>query len=276
MLLRQILPWMTLPICRTWSSINPGARILMYHRINDTDEFDQLSVGPDNFAAHMCWLSENYTVLSLPEITRKIQTGSIENKLIALTFDDGYLDNLENALPVLEKYNIPATIYITTGFAAQSLTHPRYKMDRKRLHLNWTEVAKLARHPLIHIGSHTSTHPMLSELSESRARSEIIDSKAELEERIGVEIRDFCYPSGNFTQREESIVRQAGYSWAVSVKPGNNKSGTNLFALRRTEITDRDSIASLEQKLNGAFDVFHWLLDIKREMRFSKHRQSLS
>ena len=270
---RELLPVFARPFARLWYALNPGARILMYHRVSDRDDYDQLTVSPDNFEEQIRWLNENRRLLSLPDLISAIQNGSAAKNSVAITFDDGYLDNLENALPILEKYQVPATIYVTSDFAAQKISHPRYRSDSKRLHLNWQEVRSLAQHPLIRIGSHTKTHPMLSQVPLEQVTAEIRDSKADIEQMTGVEVSDFCYPSGNFTEREERIVRESGYTNAVTVKPGINNRKTGLFALRRTEITDRDSLNILEQKLDGAFDIFHWLLDVKREMNFSRQRE---
>lgn len=273
MSLRDLLPVLLKPFANVWYRINPGARILMYHRVADLPEYDQLTVTTANFEKQIAWLARNRNVKPLGDLLERIQEGTAGRNLVAVTFDDGYLDNLENALPILEKYQVPATIYVTSAFAAQSASHPRYRSDPKRLHLNWSEISKLARHPLITIGSHTVTHPMLSELGAEASALEIRDSKLAIEEHTGMDVLDFCYPSGNYTERELDLVMQAGYRSAVTVKPGINDGKANLFALRRTEVTDRDTVTVLAQKLDGAFDFFHWLLDIKRERGFSANRK---
>jgi len=191
---------------------------------------------------------------------------------IALTFDDGYLDNLTNALPVLEKHDAAATIYVTSAFAAQTQRHSRYPNEPGRLHLNWQEVKRLAKHPLIEIGSHTVSHPMLSELSDTDAKIQVEQSKKEIEDNIGQSVSSFCYPAGNFTARDKQFVKTCGYQNATSVKPGVTRDNCDRYALRRTEITYKDTIDNLQLKIDGAYDVFHHLLDIRREQRFAKQR----
>ncbi|MDO6459861.1 polysaccharide deacetylase family protein [Granulosicoccaceae sp. 1_MG-2023] len=273
MSLRDVLPSLVRPFSRLWFGLNPGARILMYHRVADLPAYDQLTVSTANFERQIAWLAANREVVSLPDLLAQISEGRPAANRVVITFDDGYLDNLENALPVLEKYQVPATIYVTSEFAAQSSSHPRYRGDSRRLHLNWTEVGRLGRHPLITIGSHTVTHPMLSELDAAGAEREISRSKADIETHTGLDVIDFCYPSGNFTERERESVKKAGYRSAVTVKPGSNNACADVFALRRTEVTDKDTPAQLAQKLDGAFDIFHWLLDLKREKTFSANRK---
>ena len=121
-------------------------------------------------------------------------------------------------------FHIPATIFITTKFCDQDMQHPRYKQSKERLHLTWEEVRALSTESLITIGSHTITHPFLSRMSDSDAQREIIGSKRIIEDKIGAEIQYFCYPSGDFTLREQKHVRQAGYKAAVSVAPGVNQT----------------------------------------------------
>lgn len=89
----------------------------MYHRINTpiTDPW-RLSVSPQNFEQHLQYLTNNYSVISTPELVRQIISGKIKNRTIALTFDDGYLDNFATAKPLLEKYSVPATFFITDSY----------------------------------------------------------------------------------------------------------------------------------------------------------------
>lgn len=97
------------------TKIFPGAIILMYHRIAEVDSDPwSLCVSPQNFAEHLESLQQYGNVLSLQELTQKLRDRKNVNRSIAITFDDGYADNLYNAKPLLEKYNIPATVFITT------------------------------------------------------------------------------------------------------------------------------------------------------------------
>lgn len=90
-------------------------RILLYHRVEYLcDDYNMLAVTPDNFEKHMCYLSKHYDVLSLEEPIEKWFEGG-ERDAVIITFDDGYYDFLYNAVPVLKKYHIPATIFISTG-----------------------------------------------------------------------------------------------------------------------------------------------------------------
>lgn len=97
------------------------ALVLMYHKINIplTDPWN-LSVSPENFEAQLKYLKKNYTVVSSEELVRQIKSDRITNKSIVLTFDDGYLDNYQTAKPLLEKYSIPATFFITDSYLEEN------------------------------------------------------------------------------------------------------------------------------------------------------------
>ena len=112
MSLRQQLPRLLAPLTRMAGRLRPGARILMYHRINDLGYYDQLTVSPDLFEMQMHWLHEHREPVALETLLHRLQTRTVTPGLVSVTFDDGYLDNLQLALPILERYSIPATIYV--------------------------------------------------------------------------------------------------------------------------------------------------------------------
>lgn len=255
----------------------PGIRVLMYHRVNRCEHFDQLCVEPSRFAQQMAVLAETCEVVSLADAIGRLQASvPIPRRgrpLVAVTFDDGYLDNLIHALPVLQRHRIPATVFVTTAFCDQRINHPRYAASEgrtaERLHLNWDEVRRLASYPGITIGSHSVSHPYLSQLSDAAAFSEMADSRSAIENQLGAPVRFFCYPSGDTTQREQDMATKCGYQAAVTVAPGLNRRDTPPQALRRTEITDRDGPYDFRLKLLGGYDPVHGLLHRRRLRRFA-------
>jgi peptidoglycan/xylan/chitin deacetylase (PgdA/CDA1 family) len=105
---------------RVRNAIAPGGLILMYHRVADVD-LDQwgLCVSPQHFAEHLEVLQKSVRVLSLRQLTHELGEGKSVHRSVALTFDDGYADNLLNAKPILEKYNTPATVFVANGYVEQ-------------------------------------------------------------------------------------------------------------------------------------------------------------
>ncbi|HET9933833.1 MAG TPA: polysaccharide deacetylase family protein [Polyangiaceae bacterium] len=269
---RQLLPYLFLPATYSRQLIQPAVRILMYHRVARLPAYDQLTVTPERFDEQLEELATNFRVVSLADAFAELERGKPRETLVVVTFDDGYLDNLTNALPILRRHAIPATIFVTARFADGNTRHPRYVNESGRLHLDWSEIGELAKEPGITIGSHTLTHPFLSRLDASAARDEIAGSREEIGRHSGKDVEFFCYPSGDFTAREEQLVANAGYRAAVSVHPGANRNTNHRFALRRTEVTDRDSARELRLKLQGAYDPLHLLLHWRRERGFERAR----
>ncbi len=275
-MLRRFLALVFLVPAMFSTALRPGIRVLMYHRVSRRDSFDQLVVSPKKFKEQMAVLASDYNVLTLEDAVSKLETKApLPRNSVVVTFDDGYLDNLVEALPILEQYSIPATIFVTSNFCEQSQSHPRYEAeqqstDASRLHLHWSEVRELEKHPLISIGSHTVSHAHLPRLGTSEARREIIESKEIIESQLQRSIQFFCYPNGDYFDREISMLKESSYRAAVTVSPGLNRYAANSFSLRRTEVTDNDDARLLRYKLQGAFDLPHKLLDMKRRFTFRK------
>jgi len=138
------------------------------------------------------------------------------------------------------------------------------------VHLDWDEVRWLGRQAGISIGSHGVTHARLAQCTDEESWQEIVGSRQAIERELGDAAPIFCYPSGDFGAREVRYVRDAGYRAAVTVAPGVNRAATDVFSLRRTEMTDRDGPLELRLKLAGAFDPMHSLLHRRRLSRFSR------
>ena len=268
------LPW--LPGALLARSLRPGLRVLMYHRVRATSEFDQLSVHPDRFEQQMAQLRRSGHVLSLDQALDGVRQGSITEPAFAVTFDDGYLDNLRVALPILKAHGIPATIFVTVAFCDQSVRHARYQSEDGRLHLDWDEVRELAAQPGILIGSHTLTHPHLPRLSTIDAQREIAESRLRIEAQIARPVVHFCYPSGDLSGRDVQLVRGAGYRSAVTVAPGVNRHGTDPYLLHRTEVTDRDVSWAFALKLFGSYDGLHTLLHRRRLRQLARAAELIS
>lgn len=270
--MRILLANVARPLTNLLETRWPGLRILMYHRVTASRQFDQLVVSPERFEEQMSALARSRRVVALHDGLQALRSGTLQQPLVAVTFDDGYLDNLESAAPILARHAIPATVFVTTRFCEQAAVHPRYAAaaGAHRVHLDWDELRTLAAIPGLEIGSHTVSHPYLQTLSRDAAWEEIAGSRELLERGLGRPVRLFCYPSGDLGERECRLVREAGYEAAVSVAPGCNRRGTDAFQLRRTEVTQRDDPQAFALKLSGAFDPMHKLLHLRRRRRFAR------
>ena len=215
--------------------------ILMYHSIElmpKSTIMRSLHVSPRNFKFQM-WLLNvlGYRGLSLRKLKPYLD-GEKYGKVVGITFDDGYQNNLINAAPILIKYNFSATCYIVSGNIGSSNTWDSENKITQRPLMSETEI----NHWLnlgMDIGSHTKTHPDLTSISEKKAQLEISDCKHELEEKFKVEISDFCYPFGHFNELVSNLAKKSGYLSATTMLRGRVNSQSDRFQLPRIPINYR-------------------------------------
>lgn len=255
------------PWARLRSLVSPGIRILMYHRVDRLDGYDQLTVTPERFREQMRILAEHYRVIPLSLALEELALGCPTPHTVVLTFDDGYRDNLVHALPVLKEFGLSATVFVTTGFAAGRCRHPRYPNARD-LHMDWRDLRQWLAHEGNEIGAHSCTHPRLRLLPDDRCRHEIADCLRDFAAADIAHNGVFCYPGGDAGAREAALVRDSGYRAAVSVAPGLNRMSTDRYMLQRTAITERDDATAFRLKVDGAFDGLHRWLHRRRERGF--------
>ena len=239
----------------------PGTlRILMYHRVAETTDRDILTVTPFSFAQQMSWLSgEGWTVLPLGSALACLESGSLPPRAVAITFDDGYRDNYDEAYPILRRHGHPATVFPVTGFVLGESEHRRYRGACPPVPYLTVEQIREMKGNGIDFGGHTHTHPLLSSLSVEAATEEISRAKKLLEEWTGEKSTLFAYPNGVYSRDHFRILDGLGYEAAFSVHPGANRAGTLRWILRRTEVSGRDSLGDFIQKMNGGLDLWHGL-----------------
>lgn len=234
----------------------PGtARILYYHRIED--EAHRSCVRPAAFAAQMSLLrSEGYHVLPLRQIRRHLdQHAPFPERSVVVTLDDGFADNFRNALPVLLREGIPATVFLTAGYIGEAEL-PVLRDRRGITPLTWEEVRAMAEAG-VELGAHTLTHASLPALDDESLRREVQGSRDRIEAETGLRPSSFCYPRGHFDERVKRAVRAAGFELACTTLPGCVTPDTHPFSLRRTFIAFDDTLRDFRRKLEGAFDLLH-------------------
>jgi peptidoglycan/xylan/chitin deacetylase (PgdA/CDA1 family) len=290
------------------SVLPPGSGLEAHESRNVVDQ--------DVFGWQMEYLATHHRCVPLADAIRDLQAGRpLPPYAVAVTFDDGFRNNLRYAVPVMRRWGIPATIFLTTGYIGRgarllwtehvgrllggaaiplSITLPggpapltlsvgaaaeragavkaalrwfkglsvedrdRAIQELERLvgaspagagegavlnpdrytFLTWEEAQDLARMGVT-IGSHTVHHPILSSLGDAERVREVVESKREIEERLGTACTLFSYPNGtadDFDDRDQANLRAAGYLGAVSQIGGLNDRRTNRFALRRLNI----------------------------------------
>jgi peptidoglycan/xylan/chitin deacetylase (PgdA/CDA1 family) len=244
-----------------------GLRILFYHRISD--DRDELAVTPGSFAEQMDYLaSEAYRVVDVLTAIDLLDSGKPLARTVAMTFDDGFLDVGEHALPILSERGFNATVFVSPAVTDGRASFSWYHEQQPPL-LNWDDILELDRDGTLRFEAHSLTHPNLPALDDASAREEITGSKRELENRLGRVVQAFSYPSGLHGEREARIVADAGYRIAVSCEPGVNDRSTDPFALKRRQVDARDSLLDFRAKLGGGHDSSPPLRALYRRLRYS-------
>ncbi|TMD58669.1 MAG: hypothetical protein E6I87_11475 [Chloroflexi bacterium] len=242
-----------------------GLRILFYHRISN--DHDDLAVTPERFRDQMEFLaSAGYRVLDVVQADDLLVRERLPEPLIALSFDDGYLDVAQHALPILEKYGFRATVFVVTGAMDGTAAFHWYK--RQPAVMSWTDITKLDHDSPFRFEPHSVTHPNLLTQGEDDVRNEIFNSKAALEQRLGRSVSAFCYPGGLFGHRERALVVAAGYRMAVSCEPGINVPAGDRFALRRIQVHPHDELFDFRAKIGGGHDSSPPLRRVYRRVRY--------
>jgi len=217
--------------------------ILMYHGVAEVSEDpNKLCVTPRRFAEQMAWLERRglrgVGVAALVDAMRDGRQGG----LVGITFDDGYVNVLEAALPELQRRGFGATAYIISGRIGgtndwdEGPSWPLMSAD---------EVGKLAAAG-IEIGSHSATHIRLAGASAEQLAAEVGGSRTDLAALVGAEVRGFCYPCGSMDAAARSAVRDAGYDYACAVEAPIADVG--LMALPRIYIGQQDGASRMAAK----------------------------
>ncbi len=209
--------------------------VLMYHQIDEPPprgtSLRGLIVAPSSFAWQMQMLRlMGYKGLSMTELEPYLK-GEKQGKVVGITFDDGYQNNLQHALPQLLKNCFTATCYGVSSMIGGSNSWDHGKVAEKPLMTldDW----RAWRDAGMDIGSHTRTHAKLTELPAEEARAQITGSKQELEQTVGCVVRHFCYPYGWYSPDHQQMAREAGYFTATTTHRGRVQAGDDLYTLRR-------------------------------------------
>ncbi len=229
---------------------SPPLSILMYHQIGRyprPDAHRALFCHIDRFRGQLRYLKlAGFKVLSLAEAYRCLFQGEpLPKRSVVITVDDGFDDFREFAWPALKEYDCTATVFLVStlvGKSADWLPALPPLMDAATIRQLHSEGA--------HFGSHAMTHQRLSKLSPEAQRNEIFGSKAALEDLLGAEVPDFCYPYGDYDQRSRDLVEEAGYRTGLTCIRGAANTSHNPFELTRKAISYGDNLIGFMWKVH--------------------------
>ena len=237
--------------------------ILCYHGVTERlkrnpSDSAGLHIRAERFEAQLDYLRRHYHVISLAEFLRARENNhSLPDRSVVLTFDDGYRNFLTGALPRLIARKMPVCVFlITDRIQPENQTHVnKWSESDDETFLSWNEVKELQRHG-VEFGSHTCSHPKLSEMLVAEAEQELRASHEKIASHLSQTTMPLAFPYGSYSEAVLAITRTLPYSCALTTDAGTNSSLTDPFLLRRNLIGDDDDEALFAARVSGLITLF--------------------
>lgn len=241
-------------------SLRPTARgvvVLIYHRVGGRS-YSEIDLPAGEFDHQMAWLAESGRVIGLddavdllasPEATEPHDMSLLPAaNPVVVTFDDGTADLADVALPILARYEVPATVYLATRHVDEQVPWPGDGVP-----LSWAGAQEMVASGLVTVGSHTHSHALLDRASPEQAADELDRSTALIEDKLGVRAEHFAYPKAvpPLSPEIEALVRERFRSAALAGNRPNAYGRTDLHRLSRTPIQVSDGSAFFRRKAQG-------------------------
>lgn len=236
---------------------SPSIPILVYHQISEAPPkgapFRGLYVSPGAFGRQMALLKLlGYQGLAMSALLPHLK-GERSGKVVGITFDDGYLNNLTHALPVLQRHGFSSTCYAVSNLLGRTNV--------------WDQGIGIAQVPLMdsgqlrqwvaggqEVGSHTQNHARLLQSDGATARAEMTQDKAALEAILARPVQHFCYPYGEYSTEHVVMAREAGFETVTTTRRGRSTVPGNLLELPRVPVVRSTSLPVFWLKIATAYE----------------------
>lgn len=231
--------------------------ILTYHQIADAPSkgtpHRSLVVAPKDFAGQMAMLSLlGYRGLSMTDLQPYLR-GERVGKVAGITLDDGYLNNLTHAAPVLEHYGFTATCYVVSQLVGKSNVWDRESGIPDSALMNAAQLKQWIAHGQ-EVGAHSRHHVHLPQLEVDNAREEIANSKAELEDLLGAPVAHFCYPYGEYGPEHVAMAIEAGYTSGTTTQRSRCQKHEDWMQLPRVPVARRTTRLAFWLKIATGYE----------------------
>jgi len=189
------------------------------------------------FKEQILWMKDRFDMISMDEVQRRIVAGINERPAVSISFDDGYAENCEVALPFLLEQNVPVTYFVTTDHTTKQIPFPHDAEAGIELPINTIESLRAMANAGIEIGAHTRTHPDLGTVTDAKTIfDEVITATREMETLLDLKIRHFAFPYGQFTNLNVDVFRllkESGFESVSSAYGGWNDVAGDSFHIQR-------------------------------------------
>ena len=235
-------------------------RIMMYHMISKQlpkTKKSGLRVSPEMFERHLKYFSDNnWSFIKMSELLEH----DTQEKVVAITFDDGYEDNYSEAFPLLKKYNACATLYLVIDrhqndwSAKKNPKHNKGDLAKKSK-LSDEQVQEMVTSGIFELGGHTYSHPFLPNLPAEDKKHERISSKSFLETKFNTNISSFAYPFGIYSSADVDIIKASNFISAVTTNEGV-ASSDSIYELKRIKASGKDNFLTFKLRVLKGFRGF--------------------
>ena len=234
---------------------NGRVAILNYHSLGAkaSPPFRRYALTPRRFVEHLEYLDANgYRTITISSLAQLLRSPSPQPsaRIVALTFDDAFLDFREHAVPAMQRFGMTATLFVPTGFVGSTSVWLAGEGEGQRRVLGWSELEEIAAAGF-ECGAHSHTHSELDRLPTTALEGEVVQPKALLEDNLGREVSAFAYPFGYFDRRVRQAVAAAGYTAACAVGEIAASWRSDRYALPRLTVTWNTDTMGLERLLAG-------------------------
>ena len=235
-------------------------RIMMYHLISEqlpNKKKSGLRVSSHMFEEHLKYFSSNdWKFIKMSELDEYEN----KDKVVAITFDDGYLNNYTHALPLLKKYNACATLFLVidrhdNDWSVKKNSKHNTGILAKEEKLSDMQIQEMIDSNIFELGGHTITHPFLPNLTKDEKENEMISCKNILEEKFDTKITSFAYPFGIYSEEDINIIRNSSFESAVTTNEGV-ASMDSIYELKRIKASGKDNFYAFKLRLLKGFRGF--------------------
>lgn len=252
----------------------PGVTILAYHRVGGGSK-SRVDLDPKLFAEQMSLLADEASTMHLAEAAARLAPGGSDGlcssespssgPAVVVTFDDGTVDFIDHALPILVEHGIPAAYYVATDFIESGRAFPAAGHP-----MSWSALHDAISTGLVTVGSHTHTHTVMDKLNPSDADQELRRAFELIGERLGVKAEHFAYPKGVFGGDAVERIVAKRHKTAALVAGGVNRPGsTNLLRLDRVPIQTSDGLSFFRRKIAGGMRLESMIRNAVNRRRYA-------
>ena len=239
---------------RRWLAGEGRVRVLMYHRFR-TRPYDPFSLSVASFERQMAWLSEQGLAISLEEFSAFLAgQHRLQRDAVLVTVDDGFRDLWQEAVPILQRYKIPAVAFITSNEVSRSSDDGA--PDEQRM--CWSEVAHLPSCGVT-VGSHARDHVSFGTLSRNQVFFQADQSRRDLESHLHMPVDVFAYPYGtraDYNDMTEEVLDNAGYAYVFTAQHGAVAPGMAPERLPRIKVEGGEGLWLFKLLVHGGLDAW--------------------